>query len=121
MRRPLTWTALLLSAALFSGCFPKAGSLPGPLAPEAIARAQGRYPGTTAESLERGRGLFVTYCDNCHNYPDRREYSEEMWPNIVRRMGKKASISAEDSDLVLHFVLAARAGEANETSSPKKY
>ena len=109
MRRGLNEVVGILSIGALSGCFPKAGPLPGPLPSESIVRAQSRWPAATEESLEKGRGLFATYCDNCHHYPDLREYSETKWPEIVRRMSKKSGISPDDSERVLHFVLAARA------------
>lgn len=113
-RAGLGWLSLVLC-----GCFPKAGVLPGPLPAQAIARAQTRWPDANAENLERGRAQFVTYCDNCHHYPDLPTYSEAQWPGIARRMSKKAGISAEDSDRLLRFILAARA-EAETPTSPDR-
>lgn len=118
MRRRLSGVAGILSIAALSGCFPKAGPLPGPLPSESIARAQSRWPAATEESLARGRGLFAEHCDNCHHYPELREYSETQWPKIVWRMSKKSGISPDDSERVLHFVLAARADLSGSAAVP---
>lgn len=100
---------VLFSAVALTGCFfPKAGPAPGPLNALALQTAQGRWADSTPESLEKGRQFFLGACDNCHKYPDMPYYAEEKWPKIMERMGPKAELSKEETELVLRFILAAR-------------
>lgn len=100
---------IVICAIVLSGCFfPKAGPAPGPLNALALEIAQSRWADSTPESLEKGRQYFLGTCDNCHSYPDLPHYSEEKWPTIIQRMGKKAELTPEETELVLRFILAAR-------------
>lgn len=103
------WAVSLVACLFLAACFPKAGTVPGPLSSEALQSAQSRWPSTSTEELEQGRQLFLTHCDGCHSYPDRAAYSEAEWPGLARRMGKKARLAEAESELVLRFILANRA------------
>jgi mono/diheme cytochrome c family protein len=102
----------LISSALaclfLAACFPKAGTVPGPLSAGAIQSAQAKWPGTSAEEFEQGRLLFLDHCNACHSYPDRTAYKEADWPGIARRMGRKGDLKEAESELVLRFILANR-------------
>jgi hypothetical protein len=104
-----------LVAALFLGgaCYPKAAPPPGAPSPNAVTWASTRWPGVTAESLSRGRELFVGKCHECHDYPDLAAIADDRWPSIVKRMGGKAHLAPEESDAVLHFILASRSEQAH--------
>src|SRR5262245_36672151 len=102
------WIPAALACLFLTACFPKAGTVPGPLSAAAIERAQATWPGTSAEALEQGRQLFLNHCDSCHSYPDRAAYKEAEWPDIARRMGHKADLKEAESELVLRFILANR-------------
>jgi hypothetical protein len=96
------------------GCFPKAGTVPGPLSSMALESAQTKWPGTSAEDLERGRQLFLDNCNSCHSYPDRAAYSEAEWPGIARRMGDKVDLKEAENELLIRFILANR----SDTGAP---
>lgn len=96
-------------ACLFlAACFPKAGTVPGPLSSMALENAQAKWPGTSAEELERGRQLFLEHCNSCHSYPDRAAYTEAEWPGITRRMAEKVDLKEAESELLVRFILANR-------------
>ena len=100
---------VVLFGLMLGGCFfPKAGPPPDPLSELKVTLAKARWPDASAESLERGRQYFLGTCDNCHKYPDLPHYSEEKWPPIMQRMGKKAELTPEETELVLRFILAHR-------------
>jgi len=110
------WSVVLASSALVTGClFPKIGTAPGPLSPVAVQSAQSRWPDASAGSLEKGRQLFLANCNGCHSYPDLSAYSDEKWSPIMSKMGRKAELSAADTDLILKFVLAARGAPAAQS------
>jgi cytochrome c5 len=115
------WIPSLVACLLLSACFPKAGTVPGPLSSAAIEGAQARWPGTSADELEQGRQLFLSQCNTCHSYPDRAAYSEAEWPGLARRMGKKADLKEAESELVLRFILANRSepGAPAPTPAPR--
>jgi cytochrome c5 len=97
------------AACLFLvACFPKAGTVPGPLSSLAVEGAQAKWPGTSAEELERGRQLFLDHCNSCHSYPDRAAYTEAEWPGIARRMGDKVDLKEAENELLIRFILANR-------------
>jgi mono/diheme cytochrome c family protein len=112
------WLPSLLACLFLSACFPKAGTVPGPLSAAALESAQARWPGTSAEELEQGRQLFLNHCDSCHSLPDRAAYSEAEWPGLVRRMGKKADLKEAERELVLRFILANRSEPAAPPEAP---
>lgn len=92
----------------FTSCFPKAGAAPGPLTALQTETALARLSGSSPESLEQGRQLFLAQCNGCHDYPDLQAVEAEAWPRIAKRMGKKSDLSPADSELVLLFIQAAR-------------
>ena len=100
------------------------GIAPGELSEAAIAGALGKYPGASAASLQQGRQLFLDNCENCHAYADLWFYDAEKWPDIMKKMGKEAELTQQESDLVLHFVLTAKADprppDAPPSGTPKK-
>jgi hypothetical protein len=96
---------------LVAGCiFPKAGALPEPATPDAVARAQAKWSDASDSSLAAGRQLFASHCNACHSYPDLNAISEDRWPAIVEKMGRKAGLEGSEEQLLLRFVLTARAG-----------
>ena len=109
MRTMFRTMPLVAALAILAGCAtPRTAPAPGPISPEAVEMAKSRWPGSTAQTLDEGRTIFVNSCGKCHGHPDRSAYSESEWPPIMERMGKKARLSAEQTELVLHFILATR-------------
>jgi mono/diheme cytochrome c family protein len=102
-------TIVALTAA--AGCAtPRTAPAPGAISPDAVEMAKTRWPGASAQTLEEGRGIFLSSCNKCHGYPDRSAYADEKWPGIIERMGKKAKLSPEQAQLVLRFIQATRTG-----------
>jgi hypothetical protein len=101
--------ALMAVVAFSTSCAPAAGTAPTPLTADAVRQAQARDPSLTAESLERGRQLFLTKCNHCHKYPDRTRYTEDQFRHIIPRMAGRSNLSPADGALVLNFILADRA------------
>jgi hypothetical protein len=108
IRRIVLGVALFAVGSVEMGCYPKAGGAPEALSPGGVAAASTRWPGVTADSLARGRELFLAHCNACHSYPDLVVISDDRWPGLIDWMGKKAHLSDEERDAVLHFVLASR-------------
>jgi hypothetical protein len=102
-----------LAVAAFSACYPKAGPPPEAPSASAVAWASARWPGATAESLAHGRQLFVSKCNACHESPDVAAIADDRWPGIVKSMGNKAHLTADERETLLHFVLASRAEQKN--------
>jgi hypothetical protein len=105
---------LAASAALLTavGCYPKPGPAPGPVSASAVTRASTQWPGVTGPSLSAGRDIFLAHCNACHDYPDLTAISDDRWPGILESMAKKAKLSTDQRDEVLHFVLASRSDQA---------
>jgi hypothetical protein len=118
MRRRLL--ALTLFAASFVGCgFPPAGDLPPPVTPAAADAAKARFPDSSASSLNAGHDLFASRCNGCHRYPDITKIDDARWPEILSRMGKKASLDDAQTHSVLSFVLVARSrSDAAQPAAP---
>jgi cytochrome c5 len=101
----------LAALAAITGCAtPRTAPAPGPIPAEAVEMAKTRWPDASKQTLEEGRTIFLNSCSKCHGYPDRSAYSDEQWPPIVERMGKKAKLSPEQAQLVLRFIQATRTG-----------
>jgi hypothetical protein len=96
-----------------AGCYPQTAPAPGALSANAVTWASTRWPSVTATSLATGHDLFVAKCNGCHGYPDLGTIADDRWPDIVKTMGRKSHLAADESDAVLHFVLAARSEQAS--------
>jgi hypothetical protein len=101
--------ALCAFAATGAGCYPKVAPPPAAVSGDHVASASTRWPGVTAGSLAQGHDLFLANCDQCHGYPDLTAIADDRWPGILEKMGKKSHLGPEETDAVLHFVLASRA------------
>jgi mono/diheme cytochrome c family protein len=97
-----------LATAAFGCSFPPSAALPPPISASAANAAKARFPESTEASLNAGRALFESHCNACHGYPDVSQIDEGRWPEILSRMGKKASLDEAQTHAVLSFVLIAR-------------
>lgn len=100
----------VIAALIFAGCYPAKGPAPGPVSPATLQAATTRWPESTSDSLESGRSVFLGSCNKCHGYPDVHKVDEDKWPAVVKRMGKKAKLDQGQEELLLHYILAERAG-----------
>ncbi|HEY5948396.1 MAG TPA: hypothetical protein VIV40_23025 [Kofleriaceae bacterium] len=107
------------SACALGACAarPIAGTMPAPIVDSTVEHARARWPEVTAESLARGRELFIARCRRCHVLPDRRAYSDERWPKILGTMGPRAKLDAVEQQQVLRFILADR--DANDSRAAR--
>ncbi|MBF5046476.1 hypothetical protein FGE12_28945 [Aggregicoccus sp. 17bor-14] len=75
--------------------------------PEPTEALAAHVPGTSVAELGEGRRLFVGRCSGCHNLPDPKAYRADEWPAQVSEMGARARLSAEQQQLVAHYLQAA--------------
>jgi mono/diheme cytochrome c family protein len=112
MRTVALRVSLVAIGVVASGCYPKAGPPPAALTESSVATASARWPGATAGALSVGRDLFLAKCDECHGYPDLVAVAEDRWPRVLDGMARKAHLSPDERDEVLHYVLASRSEQA---------
>lgn len=74
--------------------------------PDDAVRLAPRWPGTTLEDLQRGRGLYVRRCSGCHNVYLPRAFPPEKWPGLVDEMAVKARLGPGERDDVVRFLVA---------------
>ena len=60
------------------------------------------------ENLTQAHTLYMNKCGTCHNLKALSSQDEAGWKNIVPPMAKKAKLTAEEQELVLHYVLTMR-------------
>jgi len=91
------------------GCAATKASLPAAAEHSAAGSLNG---GADAESLRRGRAIFVTECAACHRLFSPGDYSPDQWRGIIPRMVRRASLSAgQAADLELYLSFASRPGK----------
>lgn len=69
------------------------------------ARAQGRWPGTTAEDLEHGRDVYVSKCSTCHLPPTPTDYAPDAWPGHILDMRDRAHLDADAEEAIRRYVI----------------
>jgi len=88
---------IVMVFALFLACATTSGP--------ALTDEQMAELGVDEALLARGRALAVTECAECHRFYWPREYSSAEWPNIIKKMGDRASLRRSDIEaLELYFV-----------------
>ena len=99
-------TALFLVLLLAAGLTACGGSaIPHPT-DRHVSRAQAEWPGTTRQSLEHGRDLYVARCSGCHTLFAPTAYPAKRWREVLGKMARRARLSREQSELVLHYLVA---------------
>jgi cytochrome c5 len=101
--------AVLLTAAGL-GC--GASAIPRPTDSH-VSRVQAEWPGTTRQSLERGRDLYVARCSGCHSLFAPAAYPAARWRELLGKMGPRARLSREERELVLHYLIAVSGRDAH--------
>ena len=87
-------------AAAASGCV----GLPHADAAD-VERAQKRWPGTDAQSLEQGREMYVRKCGGCHTLYLPESRSPHQWPQLVEEMSREGGISDHERELIEQFLV----------------
>lgn len=67
--------------------------------------------GSTVESLNRGRELYLRKCSGCHRLHAPSERGPGEWPEVVKAMEAKIPLDATEKKLIIDYlVTAASAG-----------
>ena len=98
---------LALALGALSGLAACAGQIPRPTSLQAQWAAQ-RWPAATPEALDQGRTIYIAKCSGCHTLRLPSVYAEERWPAILDKMQKRAKITDEQKEEILHFVLTVK-------------
>jgi mono/diheme cytochrome c family protein len=61
-------------------------------------------PPAPTETLATGRKIYVAKCGKCHKLYAPATYSDEEWAKWMRKMSKKAKLSAEKEVLVSGYI-----------------
>ena len=86
--------------------------------PPAPTEEMVRVSGVEAETLLRGRGVYLSNCTRCHEPMMPEDVSREDWHVVVPGMAWNAGVSSADEEAVLAYILAAKKlAEAEERSS----
>lgn len=64
--------------------------------------------GYPLSKLQRGHEVYTSQCSRCHELKMPSKISSADWHIVVPGMAWNASISADDEDAVLKYILAAR-------------
>jgi mono/diheme cytochrome c family protein len=104
IRKRLEFLLVLGTLATLIGC---AGQVPQATALQAQWAVQ-RWPGTTPETLVSGRTLYIAKCSGCHTLRLPSVYSQERWPVILDKMQKRAKITDDQKEQILHYVLSVK-------------
>jgi cytochrome c5 len=74
-----------------------------------VSIAQAHWAGTTLADLNKGYSLFADKCTQCHGMKNPKDFSTDDWTNdYMPDMGKRAHLSQDDYNLILHYILAKR-------------
>ena len=101
-RRQLARACALALALTLGGC---AGQIPPPSAAH-LAIAAARWPGTTEQTLARGRHLYVYRCSGCHSLVLPQSQPPDAWPAAVTEMSTRAQLDRAETEAVIRYLTA---------------
>ena len=93
--------ACIVTAAVLASC---TGQVPEPTSAH-VARAQARWPDTTARDLRAGRELFVERCSGCHTLPRPSQHSAKEWPGIMAKMTPLVHMKPDQIEKVQRYLM----------------
>ncbi len=107
MRSRYLWRLVALGAftLLLEGCESGSSSAPPITAP--LVRA-GIRQNAEARRLTEGRLVFLSRCIECHALPQIEKYTPDRLREIVATMSGRASLSADEHDAALKYLLTIR-------------
>ena len=73
-----------------------------------VSLAGKRWAGTDSLALRQGYELYVNKCGSCHMLYRPAKFTEEKWMKEVPDMGARAHLSAEQTEVILRYVLTRR-------------
>jgi hypothetical protein len=100
----------LLVAAAAAAC----ASPYHPVTPDEVRVAAARFPGSSRETLEKGRLLTLSHCGRCHRAFEPTEFRADAWPALVEEMREGAGLDPEEESLIVRYLVTASA-----TTAPK--
>jgi len=60
----------------------------------------------------KGRELFVSKCNACHQFYDSNQFTKAEWDSILVPMKKKAKINENEKDEILSWILEIKENRA---------
>ncbi len=94
---------VLLSAVCIAGTIE--GELPAATQPPPH---HGAHPllsqAPEADAAQQGKQLFESHCMTCHALPNPTAYPLAKWPGILDRMAPRASLNAEQRQLLMEYL-----------------
>jgi cytochrome c5 len=93
----------VLAGALGSGAC--ATQLPAPSQADA-SRIAMEWPGTTVESLERGRSAYLGRCTTCHAAYRPDTQPAAAWRKIVAEMATRSKLDHRTTEDVVRYLVA---------------
>jgi cytochrome c5 len=78
-----------------------------PLSEADAARVAAEWPGTTVETLTRGRITYLESCTSCHAAYRPDTQPATAWPRIVEQMASRAKLDRGRRDDVVRYLVAA--------------
>jgi hypothetical protein len=76
--------------------------------PAMVEYASHLWPGSTAAQLAQGRALLRERCIECHHRPGPEMAQAAQWPDVLKLMAKRAKLSDEERETILHYLLSAK-------------
>ena len=73
-----------------------------------VSLAQAHWPSATAEELVQGYQIYSTKCNDCHDMKNLLEFSVDEWPDLMKKMGRKAKLDSTQYNQVWHYIVARR-------------
>jgi hypothetical protein len=81
-----------------------------PVTPDQVRVAALRFPGSSRETLEKGRLLTLSHCSRCHRAFEPTEFRADAWPGLVAEMRKGAALDQEEELLIVRYLVTAAEG-----------
>ncbi len=100
----LRWLGVLLAVSVLAGCMSLEEMAP-PVSPPLVQAAS--VQGADAESLRRGRAIYLDQCIKCHTVEPVNKYSLAHWDEILPEMSDEAKLSPQQRSDVKAYILAA--------------
>ena len=94
---------------IVGGCPPRGSAAVPEVSPAMVDHAAKAWPGADPLQLQRGRALLTSgRCSQCHGQPGPQSAKAGDWPDVVKRMGRKAKFDDAQREDLLRYLLAAR-------------
>ena len=100
----LRWLGVVSALAALAGCMSLEEMAP-PVSPPLVQAAS--LQGADAESLHRGRAIYLDQCIKCHTVEPVNKYSLAHWDEILPEMSDEAKLSPQQRTDVKAYILAA--------------